>query len=100
MIHKETTTTALVEAALKNAEDFMTAAMLATTTGRDIHKVSSALIHLRIHKAAECVEQERRLWWFLTPQYDDRLRNMPERIPETKPRKPAKRKVVNRGTKD
>lgn len=94
MIHRETTTTALVKFALENAADFMTAAMLADTTGRDVHKVTSALIHLREHKAAECVEQEKRLWWFATPQYDDRLRLITERAPETKPRKPAKRKEI------
>lgn len=94
MIHRETTTTALVEAALASAPDFMTSAMLVTATGRDIHKVMSALIHLREHKAVECVEQEKRLWWFATPQYDNRNGTKPERAPETKPRKPAKRKVI------
>lgn len=94
MIHKETTTTTLVEAELAEAQDFMTAAMLAKATGRDVHKVGSALLHLRNHKAAECVEQDRRLWWLATPQYDNRHEVRAERAPETKPRRPAKRKVV------
>lgn len=93
MIHKETTTSTRVEETLEAADDFMTAAMLSKKTGRSVHDVTSALIHLRNYKAAECVEQDRRLWWFLTPKTDTRSKKVHERTPETKPRKKVARKL-------
>lgn len=90
----ETTATFLVLDALKRADDFRTVAQLQSETGKSYNRVQAALHHLRVHKAVDFVEAERKLWWFATPTSDTRSRTVDERFMEDKPRKSRKTKKV------
>lgn len=90
---KVPTCTTLVLEALRRADDFMTLAMIRESTGLDTCHASASLHHLRKHKAIECMESDGQLWWYATPDTDDRSRSLDERTPENKPRKPRKSKI-------
>jgi len=87
---KEPTATSLVMLALVNADDFMTMAQLKEITGLDSNHVSAALYSLKKYSAANCIEQDRTLWWFATAEDDTRCRVIEERRPESRPRKPRR----------
>lgn len=88
---KMTTTTTLVLEALTRADDFMTAHQLSEATGRSMNRVFAAVHHLKIHKAIEVIEVDNVLYWYATPDSDDRNHVVQEKVEETKPRKPRKR---------
>lgn len=87
---KETTSVCRVFERLCQLDDFRTARQLQSELALDSTHVSSALHHLRQHKAVECLADAGQLWWYATPATDTRLRHHDERCPETKPRRSRK----------
>lgn len=79
---KAPTWTSLVEEALRKADDFMGAEALRAATGANPRQLSAALHHLRQRRAVDSVESSCRLWWFATPELDNRARVVEERRPE------------------
>lgn len=98
-VRKEVTATFKVFEALKAADDLMTVRQLVERTGEPVNRVSAALHMLKIHKAVDIVEAPDTLWWFATPDTDDRSKTLEMRTPEKGPRKPRKprRKESPRG---
>lgn len=92
------TATSLVEEALKARDDFMDKAMLMSATGEDANHVSAACIHLRKHRAIDCIiDPDGRAWWYPLPSDDDnRQRKVVERAVEGKRRPRKARKVVTK----
>ena len=84
---KKPTTTSLTMAALLGADDFMTAKQIAAATGEKAHAVLTGLWSLRQYKAVDSVEQEGALWWFATPDSDQRQRHHDERKEEVNGRR-------------
>jgi len=83
------TTTSRVYDVLKACGDFRTARQIKVQLGENINRVSAALYHLRAHKAVDFVEAPETLWWFATPESDNRLfkkKGITERV-VTRPRK-------------
>lgn len=72
------TTTSLVWNELNRTGDFHDVHQLSAATGRNANQVSAALHHFRVHKAVDSVVSEDRLWWFATPESDDRTRQLDE----------------------
>lgn len=91
-MRKEPTCTTLALSALASADDFVTAAQLTVMTHCTPNQVGAALSHLRSHKAVDCMACAGNLWWFTTPDSDDRSRCVHERKPEVNKRKPRKAK--------
>lgn len=94
---KEPTSTALVYETLVKADDFMTVRQLMAVNDLSNNRVTAALYLLRKYKAADfVVEDGARLFWFATPDTDQRTRTVKERTPEVKPRKQrqAKKKIL------
>lgn len=65
-------------------------------------QITAALFHLRKVGAADAIEQDGGLWWYLTPGSDARCRTMEERRVEEpghrRPRRQARpRKVAQEG---
>ena len=92
---KEPTATALVLAALRAADDFMSQRMLhAALPGVTRDQISAALSHLRKrHAVGVVIEPDGVGWWFaLPPEEDDRSRTVDLRAPETRPRRPRRSK--------
>lgn len=60
---------------LTGLDDFANKAMILAETKIPDNRVRPALAHLAKHKCIDCViVNETELWWFATPQLDDRLR--------------------------
>lgn len=81
---KETSTTALVLAALREADDFMTAKMLAEKVGRELRgPVAGALHMLRRYRAVDVVVDPDGVgWWYARPvEEDQRMRTYDEHAP-------------------
>lgn len=89
----EPTAVSIVFDALIRADDFLTGRHLQKMTNLSSNRVSAALYNLLKYKAANYIEAEKKLWWYPTPETDTRSRVIPEKVPETKPRKPRKRKA-------
>lgn len=94
MKRTETTATTLVMEALVRADDFRTGRQLQEELRLSGNRVSAALYHLLKHRAVEFVEADRTLWWFATPTSDTRSRVVEEKAPETRPRRPRRRKLL------
>lgn len=75
---RKPTTTTLVLSWLSEHGDFATARQLAEAVRRSPDQTSSALRWLRKRKAVDCLEEDGRLWWFSTIEYDDRTRIIAE----------------------
>lgn len=90
---KERTATTLVMDALLRADDFRTGRQLMDELKLDTNHVSAALCHLRKYSAVDCVEGEDALWWFATPENDQRTKVLRERTPESRPRKPRRKRA-------
>ena len=84
---KRTTTTTLIVEALRRLDDFVTARGLCEATNRSANQVTAGLVHLKKHHVVAAVEQEGRLYWYLTGE-DTRGYSIEEKAEETKPRKP------------
>lgn len=82
---KETSTTKLVEDALRKATadgEFLNYHMLRRITGRGKSPVTGALHSLRRFHVADVVIQDGIGWWFaLPPEMDARLRTCDEHVP-------------------
>lgn len=76
------TWTRLILATLVSADDFATAQQLCAATGANMNQASAALHHLRNRKAVDCLASDGQLFWFATPDTDDRARTVDERRPE------------------
>lgn len=79
---KRPTWTSLILEALTKADDFMTAKQLGMAVGATHNQVSAALHHLRNRHAVDCLASDDQLFWFATPDSDDRERVVEERRPE------------------
>ena len=92
--NREPTCTSRVKAVLQGCNDFMNNTMLRAATGCNINQVSAACHELRKYRVVDCViEKDGVAWWFaLPPEYDQRIREVNERVVEVKPRRPRKRK--------
>lgn len=88
---KRTTTTTLVLEELVRADDLLTVRdLMDRLPSEGVNRITAALHHLHIHCAVQCIEGGSRLWWFATPQDDNRyrvLREVREGIVHKKPRK-------------
>lgn len=95
MKHKEPTWTALVLEALREADGFMDSAMLRAKTGGNHNQISAACFSLLKYRAIDVVvNADGHGWWFARPPEDDhRLWTRVERTPESKPRKPRRKRV-------
>jgi hypothetical protein len=81
--------TLLVLQALKQADDFVTAKQLGELLATKVNgnQLSAALFHLKNRHAVDCMESDGKLWWFTTPETDDRTKTVDERVVEDKPRR-------------
>lgn len=87
---KEITATTAVLEALQRADDFRTVSHLQVATGQSMNRVRAALHHLHKYRVVECMASDGRLWWYATPENDQRTLVVDERTPEAKPRKQRK----------
>ena len=77
------TWTSLVLDALVAADDFLSMQQINVLTGAKGGQASAALHHMLLHKVVDCVQgSDGKLWWFATPQNDDRLKVLELRVPE------------------
>lgn len=82
---KQTCTTKLVLEALRARDDFVTAQELVALTGRAAPQVWAALIHLlRAHCIGVEVQGNKRYWYALPPEEDQRSREHEEYTLHTK----------------
>ena len=88
---KEPACTFLVETFLKEADDFRTMKQIVAATRLTANQVAATLSHFKKYKAANSLESDGDLWWFLTPDYDQRSRKTKEKVKE----EPGSRKVRN-----
>lgn len=83
--------TSIVLAALVAADDFVSATDLATLTGLTTGNCRTALTYLRDVHAVDSVDSAGRLYWFATPDADQRTRAIDARKREDEPRAAGKR---------
>lgn len=90
---KTETCTSKIERVLREADDFLTVAMIMERSGCSMNQASATLHHFFLKRVAAFVADANGTWWFAMPPEDDRrLRHVDERTPEKKPRK-RKRKL-------
>ncbi len=93
---KQMTYTYLVLECLKERNDYVTYDELydyvrETRSEVVLSHISAACFHLKEHKAIDFViDGDGRVFWYFTPESDDRSRTVDERTPESKPRKRKK----------
>jgi hypothetical protein len=90
---KVPTSTSIVFEYLVVADDFRTTQQVKCDTGLDINHVSASLCHLRKRKAIDAIDVDGTLFWYPTPENDDRSKVVLERTPEARPRKRRKRRA-------
>lgn len=93
MKHTRDTDTFKVETVLLEADDFVRLDAIAAKSGLPRNKARCALTHLRYHKAVDSIESSGALYWFLTPDTDNRTSKRTNRKVEEIKRKPAKPRV-------
>jgi hypothetical protein len=93
-MNKEPTSTSVVLAELCGADDFRSMKQLCAHTRLNVHRVSAALHHLHNRKCVAFISDAGGVWWYATPECDDRSRVVEQRAPELKPRKQRKGKKV------
>lgn len=76
---KHTSFTCRVFTCLKEADDFLTLRQLSTRSGVSTTRASAALHHLFNRKAVNCLAEDNTLYWYATPDEDDRSRTYDER---------------------
>lgn len=91
---KEPTCVSVVFETLLKVDDFRTGKQLQAETGLSCNQVSASLHELRKYSAAACLEENGQLFWFATPDKDQRTRVVNERVPEINPRK--SRRIVKK----
>lgn len=67
------TSVSIIENHMKEVDDFVTPRDVSRSTAQSMNRVHAALHHFKLHKAADCIECEGKLWWFLTPGTDNRI---------------------------
>ncbi len=92
--YREPTHNALVERALREADDFLSRDMLVARGCGRPEQVSHALHYLRSqHVVDVVVNPDGTGWWFALPaNLDTRSKHIPERAPEQGPRRTTRRK--------
>jgi len=90
---KRPTWTHLVTEALRTADDFLGMEALKAATQGNIGQVSAALHHLQKCKVVGSVEGPEGLFWFYRGE-DTRSRELDERVPEDKPRRPRRARKI------
>ena len=91
---KETTVTHLVEEYIRTKDDLLSAAQIQEGLKQPSNRVFAALHSLRNYKVVDAMEVDGKIYWYpLDPLLDTRTRTVPERAPETKPRKRKKHYV-------
>ena len=88
---KQPTHTTVVNQYLIALGDFDTVAGITAKAGVPRRYVLMSLWHLRHYRAVDSVVSDGQLWWFATPEYDNRSRIVDERAPEEKKRNRKKR---------
>lgn len=79
------TWTCKTAAALAAQDDFMSMEQLRAATGASVCQMSATLHHLSKRRAVESVRGgDGKLWWFATPETDDRMRPVEQRVVEPK----------------
>ena len=87
------TVTSTILEALMRADDFLTAPMVQQMTRIESHlSVQATLHYLQVRGAVECFESGGTLWWFATPDGDNRVRRMEYRIREESRKSSPRRK--------
>lgn len=89
---KERTRTSVVFGALMRSDELMTGRQLMEATGLSSHDVFGSLAMLRNYHAVESLEDNGTLWWFATPDSDQRSCVREERTPEKRPRRASRRR--------
>ena len=74
--------TSLFEKWLDEQNDFVTLAQAIKGTGMTNNQVTACLAHFKKHKAADFIVQDGVTFWYSTPDTDDRLFKVEERIVE------------------
>lgn len=87
---KQPTCTSVVLAALLAIDDFATAKQLKDTTGLNANQISASLHELRKYKVVDCLSEAGQLWWYATPDTDQRHHTVALRKEEKMPRKQRK----------
>lgn len=76
------TWTALFLKALQARDDFMTLPQLRTATGANGDQATATLHHLCRRKAVSAMNSDGVLWFYATPESDERTKTLDERVPE------------------
>ena len=81
---REPSKVSIVLRALVEADDFITAAQLIQRlVGKaNVNQISASLHHLRNRHAVASMESDGKLWWYSTPEHDDRSKKVDERVVE------------------
>lgn len=90
--NKEPTSVSIVMAELTGADDFRSVKQLREHTRLCSNRVTAALHHLHKRKCVDFISDLNGVWWYATPETDDRCFCVDERTPEVKKRKPRKSK--------
>ena len=85
---------AKAEAHFHKVDDFVSMHGLRDGTGMTTSQACACLSHLKKHHAADCVQSDGELWWYLTPDTDTRVRHVEERIVEVPGTRTRRRKVA------
>jgi len=94
-----TSTTALVEQALAQAQDFMTVPQIAAAVKLPPASIMTALRWLVKAKAADRIEESQQLYFFITPETDTRTKKVTEHRKEDEPRVVRNRRPYSRKAK-
>jgi hypothetical protein len=96
-VPKQPTRTGLVNELLIGCDDFRTAAQLADQLKFSLSHVTACLHHLYRYRAADFIEAEDALWWYATPDADQRCRVVDQRRPDHGRKRKAGYKIIRRG---
>lgn len=95
MKQKEPTVTSQVVEHLTKRNDYVETHELCRELCESFNRISAALSHLRKHRAVDCIVDHGQVWWFILPvEMDTRSHHVDQRAPETRPRKPRKRRLL------
>ena len=83
------TYTSLVTDALRSHDDFMSVSQLMSATQATRNQITAALHCLKQVKAIDCIESGGSLYWYLTPDTDQRIRVVKLTSDHTKKRPPG-----------
>lgn len=90
---KDVTATCVVEQALRATDDFLNIKMLSAMTSKTKEQVHSALNMLRNYGVVDVIIDNGIGWWYALPKENDkRQKTVAERTPESKPRRPKRKK--------